>query len=148
MTAKPRFQVLLDLYHRQEDDLRRALGFHERQRAERLACLAALAAERDGAAVVVTPAWHELYARYWARLGLAMDAERKECGRLDGLIDGERGELVAIHRQVATFEKLRARDRQAELREQEHRDGRRLDEFAARKYIEVALTPAGRKVVA
>jgi flagellar export protein FliJ len=148
MTTKPRFQVLLDLYHRQEDDRRRALGRHERQRAERLACLAALAAERDGAAVVVTPAWHELYARYWARLGLAMDAERKECGRIEGVIDGERGELVAIHRQVATFEKLRERDRKAELRAQEHRDGRRLDEFAARGYIEHTTDPSGRKVVA
>jgi flagellar export protein FliJ len=145
--AKLRFQVLLDLYHRQEDDLRRALGLQERERAERLACLAALAAEREGAAVVVTPAWHELYARYWARLGIAMNAEHAECGRLDGVIAGVRGELVAVHRQVATFEKLRARDRKAELRRQEHRDGRRLDEFAARRYIEATAAPHGREVV-
>jgi flagellar export protein FliJ len=128
-----RFTALLELHHRHEDEARRRLGALERDRAAQVERLAALAAQRLAAGTAVAPALREQLGRFWARIGAEMRGVEAAIATTDAAIATARVTLAEIHRQVATFEKLRERDRLAAGRAAERREARRLDEFASRR---------------
>lgn len=130
-----RFTALLDLYRREEDEARRALGVLERQRVEQFERRAAIGREREAAASAAPLALRDQLERFWARTGQELRGVESAIAATDAAIATARATLADAHRKVAIFEKLRERDRRVALRAGERREARRLDEFAARRFV-------------
>jgi len=129
--AEPRFTALHAFLEREEEAARRLLGERERERAELVARSAALERERSAAAAASTLALREQLARYWTQSGAELAAIGQALTACDERIEQARTALNQAHRQVATFAKLRERDRRSAQRLSERRFARQLDEFAA-----------------
>jgi flagellar export protein FliJ len=134
--AEPRFTALHAFLEREEEVARRLLGARERERAELIARSEACEHGRNAAAAGSTLAQREQLARYWTASGAELQAIHQALAACDQRIDQARTALHEAHRQVATFAKLRERDRRAELRVQERRFAGQLDEFAATRTSE------------
>ena len=129
--AEPRFTALLNLYRREEDDARRTLGAHERER---------------GPTGKLDYQWlRQQLTSFWAQTGIELQAVLMAITACDAAISAARESLFAAHRRVSTFIKLQERDAQASNRRQERRDARRLDELAA---LRVIVTHPGQEASA
>ncbi len=143
--AEPRFTALLNLYRREEDDARRTLGAHERERLALLEREAEIECRRRQAAASVALPLRQQLTSFWAQTGIELQAVLMAITACDAAISAARESLFAAHRRVSTFIKLQERDAQASNRRQERRDARRLDELAA---LRVIVTHPGQEASA
>jgi flagellar export protein FliJ len=125
-----RFTNLMELYEREEDEARRAVGARERERTELLDRAAAIESRRTAASQAVPFELRQQLVRYWSQVGTELQGISKSVSACEEAIVSARAALVEAHRRVATFAKLRERDAFAERRRLERREARRLDEHA------------------
>jgi len=137
--AEPRFTALFAFLEREEEVARRAVAALEREREELLARCAIIERARSAAASATAVSEREQLARYWTASGVELQGIRQALAACDGRIAAARAALHEAHRQVATFAKLRERDRRAEARNQERRFAGQLDEFAATRTTEARV---------
>lgn len=138
--SRLRFQVLLDLHRRNEDDARRELGQRERERAVRASWLAAVRQElADAAAAPAVPRLREVQSACVLRLRAAALQAAAALAEQEARVEEARRLLAAAHRQVATFERLQARDRAEAARTARRIEARANDEFAAMRRLMGAM---------
>ncbi len=132
---KLRFQALIELYEKQETEVRCRMGGLERMRADLVARIDALVAERD-AVIVSDTRLRDIYLRFCQLLADQMAQIKEQIARLDKDIAACRVELIEAHRKTTTFAKLRQRDALAQARAAERRQARLLDELGVRRWAE------------
>ncbi len=133
MAAKVRFQIVLNVHRAEEDAAKRSLGQLESARVDLLQAIRTR--ERnltDAAASTVDVRQREQLARFWPVAQARVQAALKALADHDTQIAAARTRLIAAHRQVATFEQLQTRDRQAARALSDRREARAMDEFAQR----------------
>jgi flagellar export protein FliJ len=126
-----RFTAIHELYQREEDAAKAELGRRLRRRADLVAEQQAIGAARLAAGRDLAPGQREQYVAFWrieegriAALATAIQTQ-------DQAIEEARRKLAEAHRKVATIAKLRERDRQALRRQEDRREQRRSDDWAA-----------------
>lgn len=129
---KPRFGVLADLAGRREDEARKRVGACERAIAEQQDAIAALERERAQASAGGL-ALRDVWAAWWRRQDGLIANARGELARREQALAAAREELIAAHREAATWDKLRERDRLAIAADAERRAAKELDDFGARR---------------
>jgi flagellar biosynthesis chaperone FliJ len=137
--AEPRFTALFAFLEREEEAARRLVAATEREREELLARCAGIERARGAAAAASTLAQREQLARYWTASGAELQGLGRALAACEGRIAQARTALHEAHRQVATFAKLRERDRRADARMRDRRFTGQLDEFAATRTSEARV---------
>lgn len=134
-----RFQHLLRLAEHEEEEVRRRLAIKEGQIAAEEAEIRKVHLERQHgleakAADLMAGAMERvrLYPAYFLRLQNREDFHREELERLRKQREKIAQELAEKRQTRKTYEKIRERDEGLFRKEEQRRDQKRMDEFAAR----------------
>ena len=143
--GKPRFQALVDLYAAQEDEARKRVGALEYRRADAQQRVADNERERAAAGNEVSIAFREAYAAYWRLIGDRIRQIRAEIVDIDRQIVEAREQLIAVHRQHATFTRLRDRDLREQRVRRDRQAAKALDDHGARQWREGVGTTGAKE---